>query len=119
MAAKSAEQVNESFAKFFNAADLDGLASLYEPGASLVYQPDGATARGTAAIREALKGFLATKAKLTMNIKRVVRSGEDLAVLYNDWQLEGIATSGKAVEIVRRQADGTWLYSIDDAFGRG
>jgi len=26
---------------------------------------------------------------------------------------------GKAVEVVRRQPDGRWLFAIDDPFGRG
>jgi ketosteroid isomerase-like protein len=46
-------------------------------------------------------------------------------MLYNDWQ--GRATgpdgapvelTGKAIEVVRRQADGTWRFAIDDAYGR-
>lgn len=49
-----------------------------------------------------------------------------LAVVYNDWSLaatgpDGAAvnTTGRSIEICRRQADGTWLFVVDDPFGRG
>ena len=66
------------------------------------------------------------KPKVTMNVTKVVRAGDDLAVLYNEWSLTAngpdgkpIAMSGKAMEIVRRQPDGTWLFAVDDPFARG
>jgi hypothetical protein len=71
---------------------------------------------GTAAIRETMHGTFAAlpEAKITMNVVRAVRAGDDLAVLYNDWSAIGKAADGspfamehKAMEIVRRQSDGT------------
>ena len=113
------------FATSINSGNLEGLVALYEPQASLVQQ-DGTPARGTAAIREGLARFVAMHPKLTMNVTKVVRAGDDLAVLYNDWSLTAkgpdgnpIAMSGKAMEIVRRQRDGTWMFAVDDPFARG
>jgi ketosteroid isomerase-like protein len=47
-------------------------------------------------------------------------------VLYNDWNMAGKTADGspfsmqhKAMEIVRRQADGTWRFVIDDPYARG
>ena len=47
-------------------------------------------------------------------------------MLYNDWRMtvtgpDGNAaeSSGKAIEIVRRQADGSWKYVVDDPNARG
>lgn len=124
MSARTPEECDALFATNINGGDLEGLVALYEPQASLVQQ-DGTAARGTAAIREGLAGFVAMKPKITMNVTKVVRAGDDLAVLYNDWSLtakgpEGtpIAMSGKAMEIVRRQRDGTWLFAVDDPFAR-
>jgi ketosteroid isomerase-like protein len=56
-----------------------------------------------------------------MNVTRTARAGEDLVVLYNEWILSagGNEMKGKAIEIVRRQPDGTWLFAIDDPFARG
>ncbi len=125
MPARTPEECDALFAVSINKGDLEGLVALYEPQASLVQQ-DGTSASGTAAIREGLAGFVAMKPKVTMNVKKVVRAGDDLAVLYNEWSLTAkgpdgnpIAMSGKAVEIVRRQRDGTWLFAIDDPFARG
>lgn len=51
---------------------------------------------------------------------------DDLAVVYNDWTLTAtssgappIERSGKAMEVVRRQPDGSWRFAIDDPFARG
>ena len=61
-----------------------------------------------------------------MNVVLVVRSGEDLAVLYNDWSASAkgpdgapFEMAGKAIEVVRRQPDGSWLFVVDDPFARG
>jgi ketosteroid isomerase-like protein len=60
-----------------------------------------------------------------MNILKVVRVGDDLAVLYNDWTMAAKAPdgnpfemTGKAVEVVRRQPDGSWRFVLDDPFAR-
>ena len=57
---------------------------------------------------------------------RLVEAGEDLALLYNDWSMSArgrdgnpIETAGKAIEVVRRQPDGTWRFAIDDPYARG
>ena len=81
---------------------------------------------GQAAIREALAPMIAAKARITMRVVRVERAGDDLAALYNDWTASATAPdgttvemTGKAIEIVRRQPDGTWRFAIDDPYGRG
>ncbi len=127
MPAKTPEQVDELFGKYVNARDLENLVALYEPDASLMNE-DRTAARGTSAIREAMQGIFAafTEAHLTMNVVQVVRVGDDLAVLYNDFSMDGKAADGssfsmqhKAMEIVRRQADGTWKFAVDDPYARG
>jgi ketosteroid isomerase-like protein len=59
-------------------------------------------------------------------VVRVVSAGEDLALVYNDWRMSAkgrdgkpMERTGKAVEVVRRQADGTWRFAIDDPYARG
>jgi uncharacterized protein (TIGR02246 family) len=125
MPAQSPEDCDRLFAEHINAGDVDGVAKLYEPRASLVQQ-DGTAATGPAAIRDALAGLAALKPRIRMNVFRVVKAGDDLAVLYNDWGLRGtgpdgqpLEMAGKAIEIVRRQRDGTWLFAVDDPFARG
>jgi uncharacterized protein (TIGR02246 family) len=124
MSARSPEDCDRMFEQRVNAGDLEGLVALYEPRASFVPQ-QGDAATGTAAIREALAGLVAMKPKLKMGIKRVVTAGDDVAVVYNDWSMSAVGPDGaaldmvgKAIEIVRRQADGTWRFLVDDPFAR-
>ena len=55
-----------------------------------------------------------------MTVKtRFVVEMDDLALLRNDWSFESDAAelSSSASEVVRQQADGSWLYVIDHPFG--
>jgi uncharacterized protein (TIGR02246 family) len=113
------------FGEHVNAGDLTALMSLYEPGCSLVRR-DGSVARGHAEIRQVFERLLALHAKMSTEIVKVVQSGEDLAMVYNDWHMsatrpdgEPVEASGKAIEVVRRQPDGTWRFILDDPFARG
>ena len=101
------------------------MVALYEPKACLVLD-GGSIARGTRAIRKAIATFAAMKPKFQMNVGRIVKAGEELAVLYDDWALEAVGSDGapltdkgKATEIVRRQRNGTWRFVVDDPRARG
>jgi uncharacterized protein (TIGR02246 family) len=122
MPATTPEQIHRSFEDMFNAGDLDGLMELYESDAALIAQP-GSVARGGEQMRAALQGFLALKGRITLDTKLVVTVG-DLAYLCNTWSLSGTGPDGDPVtlgattaEVARRQADGTWRYVIDNAWG--
>jgi hypothetical protein len=56
----------------------------------------------------------------TSQVVKVTSADDNLAVLYSDWTLtaNAIPLSGKAIQIVRRQSDGTWRFVVDDPFGR-
>jgi ketosteroid isomerase-like protein len=123
--ATSPEACDHLFGEHVNASDLDALMSLYEPGCSLVRR-DGGVARGHAEIRVMLSRLLGMQAKMSTEIVKVVQTGEDLALVYNDWRMSAkgpdgrpIEAVGKAIELVRRQPDGTWRFVLDDPFARG
>ncbi len=119
MAARSPEDVDRLFGEYVNTGNLDALVGLYEPGAALAFVPGAAPLVGTAAIREGLAGFLAAKPRIEMHVVKVIHAGDDLAILYNDWrQTAPEPLAGKALEVVRRQADGTWRFVVDDPFAR-
>ena len=122
MAARKPEEVDQLFAQAFAAGDLEALVALYEPDAVLVPQP-GQVVTGKNAIRDALQGFLTLCGEFRREVKSAVQTG-DLALVLSDWSLKGTAPggclvelSGRGVEVVRRQSDGSWLYSIDSPFG--
>jgi uncharacterized protein (TIGR02246 family) len=111
------------FERYLNAGDLEAAAALYDPDASFVPE-SGDTVVGRDAIRAVLSELIAGKARLRGKVARLVTAG-DIAVLYSDW--EGtmarpsgeVAVHAKAVEVLRRQPDGTWLLVVGDPNGRG
>jgi uncharacterized protein (TIGR02246 family) len=123
MPASEPEQMHRLFEEAFNAGDLEALMALYEPDATLVPQP-GAVAEGPDAIRGSLRWFLDRGGRITLDTKLVLRVG-DLAYLSNRWSLTGATMpdgspaelGAVTAEVARRQADGSWLYVIDNAWG--
>ncbi|MEW6268904.1 MAG: SgcJ/EcaC family oxidoreductase [Thermodesulfobacteriota bacterium] len=124
MAARNPEDCDRLFGEGINAGDAAAVAALYERDAVLLL--DGERHVGPDAIRPVLEGWIATKPVIALNVTQVIRAGEDLAVLYNDWRVtitdaqgKQSTGSGKAIEIVRRQADGSWKFIVDDPRARG
>ena len=124
MLTKKPEEAVQAFFDAFNRGDLDAVVALYEPKATLVAQP-GQIAEGHAAIREALNGFLAMKPTLTPEKKTLVAAG-DIALSVVRWTLNGTGPDGAPVhmegatsDVLRRQADGRWLFVIDNPWGAG
>ena len=122
MPARTPQEVYPLFTQAFAARDSDALVALYEPGATFTPQP-GQVVTGHAAIREAIGGFLALNGDLKMQPATVIESG-DLALLISKWTLSGTDPGGAAVDlagqtadVVRRQADGSWLLVIDNPWG--
>jgi uncharacterized protein (TIGR02246 family) len=122
MPARTPQEIHPLFTQAFAARDTEALLALYEPEAAFTPQP-GQVVNGHAAIREALGGFLSLDAEFTMHSTNVVEAG-DIALLLSKWTLTGTDPSGAAVDlagqtadVVRRQADGTWLIVIDNPYG--
>ena len=122
MSARTPEESHTLFQHRFVAGDMDALLALYEPDAVLVPQP-GTIARGHAAIREALAGFLAMKGTFRMQPTKTIRA-DDVAILFATWTLDAKAPDGSPIhlegqtaDVVRRHADGRWLLAIDSPFG--
>ena len=65
-------------------------------------------------------GDLEGKPQIDLKVERTVRSGKDLAATYGVWAMKtgDQEMSGKTIEVVRRQPDGSWLFVIDDPFAR-
>ena len=123
--ATSPEACDLLFGEHVNAGDLEALLGLYEPGCSLVRR-DGGVARGHAEIRQVFERLLAMRARMSTEIVKVVRAGDELALVYNDWCMSAtradgqpVEARGRAIEVVRRQPDGTWRFILDDPFARG
>lgn len=123
--ARRAEECDDLLCELLLTGDIDGILELYEKGASFVNQ-DRQVLVGHDAIRTGFEALAATKPRLKSNIVRTMRNGDNLAVLYNDWTMsvsppdgQPIEMTGKAIEVVCRQSDGSWRFAIDDPWGRG
>jgi uncharacterized protein (TIGR02246 family) len=104
------------FEKHIAAGDLDVAAALYASDASFVSPKSGEVIKGRDAIRAVLSGLIEGGARLRCRVVKTV-----IAVLYTDWQIttaDGEAHS-HAIEVLRRQSDGTWLFALGDPKGCG
>jgi uncharacterized protein (TIGR02246 family) len=112
------------FAQHLNAEDLQAVMTLYEPDARFVTR-SGETLVGRDRIRQARAGMIDTKTRLHSRVVKAV-TVDDIAILYTDFEGTAVDPSGKtveirhkAIEVLRRQADGTWKLIVGDPNGRG
>ena len=119
-AVTSPDRMNAAFADAFNSRSIAHLLQLYEPDAVLRTDGDGTDLTGLAAIENALAQLLQVPGRMISRNHFCIVHG-DLALLRADWELAAddgaIVASGSSAELVRRQADGRWLYVIDHAVG--
>lgn len=116
------EQVLKSIVDGINAGNLDALMTLYEPDAGFAGQP-GSLAHGLPGIRAGLGGFIAMKGTLDLKVTRVLEAS-GLALVIGVWTFAGTGPDGKPVkladksaDVLRRQADGSWRFVIDNPWG--
>lgn len=111
--------IHTLFMGAFNAGDIESLVALYESNAVLVVNSEPVA--GQQSIRNAYESFLARRPRMSLKTCSVVVFDDNLAVLHGDWVLEpgpedetGKTTRGLSTEVVRRQADGSWRFVIDN-----
>ncbi len=115
MPARNPEDLGTLFQEAMRAGDLDAVMALYEPGAAFPDQ-SGEVRSGLDAIGQELAPFAAMKPDMTIEALKVIQAG-DIALTHSSWRMtKPEPMSGRAIEIARRQQDGTWLYIIDDPF---
>jgi ketosteroid isomerase-like protein len=115
MAAKSPEEICRLFQQHMAAGDLDALVNLYDSEAVFLNQ-SGETKQGAAELREVLAPLAATQAKFEYHIRQIIQAG-DIALMHTDWKTQSGVQY--ALEIARRQPDGTWRWLIGDPFTVG
>ena len=120
MVATTPEETSQRFADAVNANDLDALMTMYEPGASSAISATESVS-GLEAIRAALDaGVFALRPTMQLSPIHATVSGE-VALVIGDWSMTGTGPDGGALElkgryadVVRRQADGRWLFIADN-----
>ncbi len=105
-----------------NSGDIGAALALYEPDAGFI-SGTGDLARGDAGLRGEFEGIVA--AKITM-VGEAVKSivVKDIALVFVRYSATIPTADGKTLEmgglstdVLRQQADGTWLSVIDNPYG--
>ena len=122
MSTATPEQVLDTIVEGINTGNLETLMPLYESEAAFATQP-GSLAHGESGVRGALGGFISMDGKLDLEVTRVLEVG-DLALVTGTWSFDGTGPDGEPVrlaasnaDVLRRQADGTWRFVIDNPWG--
>jgi uncharacterized protein (TIGR02246 family) len=116
--ARTPADVDRLFAERLSAGDLDGALAMYAEDAVYI-DGDGTESRGHSEIRATLAGLIAMQGNLDCYDVDVAENG-DLAVLRARWVFTGVnadgttfESRGRSIEVVRRQPDGSWRFTID------
>lgn len=111
------------FETHLNAGNLEAVLALYDEEARFV-SATGEIIVGRENIRPVLAKLIASKARFYSRVFREVMMG-DTALLYTDFEGTVLDASGqrvemnsKAIELLRRQPDGTWKLIFGDPQGR-
>ena len=118
MPAKSPEEICRLFQQYLAEGDIDSVLSIYDPEAVFLNQ-SGEVKKGEKELRQELADFAASKAVFNFDIKQVIQSG-DIALMHTKWKISSPQEmSVYAIEVARRQPDGTWRWLIGDPFTIG
>lgn len=122
-AAASPAELMTMFAERAARGDAAGLLALYEPEA--VFEPQlGVTLRGSAEILPALEELASLRPRIEYTGEPDVVVVDDIAIVSNEWEMAAELPDGSmhregglSADVLRRQADGTWLVLIDQPRG--
>ncbi len=118
MPAKGPEDICRLFQHYMAEGDLDSVLSVYEPEAVFLNQ-SGEVTKDRQGLRQELAPFAARKAIFDFNIKQVIQTG-DIALMHTEWTVSGPKPmTVYAIEVARRQPDGTWCWLIGDPYTVG
>jgi uncharacterized protein (TIGR02246 family) len=123
--APALQDIHRRFEAAFNVADLEGILALYEPEAVFV-NSDGAVLHGREEIRAAFAAMFDTGCRIRLETAGIMEGTDGLVLMHGKWVLSGSGPGGQpfeqrgtSAEVLRRQANGAWLYAVDNPFVPG
>jgi len=118
MPAANPEQICRLFQQYMAEGDIESLLGLYDADAVFLTQ-SREEKRGKEQLREQLAPLASARAAFRFQIKQIVQSG-DIALMHTEWNVSSPdPMSVYAIEVARRQRDGTWRWLIGDPFTVG
>jgi uncharacterized protein (TIGR02246 family) len=122
MSTQQPEVIYQQFTQALNRGDAEAISALFEDEAMIVPQPGQPPITGAPAIRGYWQACVGFQPQIQMELQSAIQTG-DIALLRNTWQTsvtgpdgKPITGSGRGIQVVRRQADGSWRYLMDDAW---
>ena len=117
MPANSPEEICRLFQRHMSEGDVESLLSLYDPEA--VFFTQSREVKKGEGLREELTRLALAKSQFDFNIRQVIQSG-DIALMHTDWKVSSPQQMFVyAIEVARRQPDGSWRWLIGDPFTVG
>jgi len=115
---KRAEDIHHALEAAYNSGDLVTVLNMYDVNGIIVAEP-GNPVSGKENFEAAVKEILSIKGKMEIKTVYCLHTG-DIAVGRSEWSIRDgnqVKVSAKGVEVMKKQADGTWKVLIDHAFG--
>ena len=113
----------ETMTTSFQAAEIARVMDSYEPGATVVFEPD-APINDAAILEQMFSGMAALNPVFEYPAGHEVIVSGDIAVHISPWSMtakspdgQAIAQSGLSVAVLRKQPDGGWKMVIDNPHG--
>lgn len=117
MPAKSPEEICSLFQRYMAEGDIDSVLSIYDPEAVFLNQ-SGEFKEGDG-LRQELARSAGAKAKFDFHVKQIIQA-DNIALMHTEWKVSAPQPmSVYAIEVARRQPDGTWRWLIGDPFTVG
>jgi ketosteroid isomerase-like protein len=115
MSAKSPEEICALFKQSVAAGDLDSLLSPYDEEAVFLNE-SGESLKGRDGLRKVLAPLAAARPRFEYDVRQIIQSG-DTALMHTDWKAPALQPGIQyAIEVARRQLDGSWRRLIGDPF---
>lgn len=118
MPAHSPEDICRLFRQHMVEGDMDAVLTLYDRDVAFLNQA-GKVIRGHDRLKQELSSLAATKSRFEYSIKQIVHA-DDIALMHTHWTVSGSRQmKAYAIEVARRQPDGSWCWLIGDPFTVG
>ena len=118
MPAKSPEDIWRLFQHYMAEGDIESVLSVYDPEAVFLKQSADIT-NGREGLRQELAPLAGMKAHFDFDIRQVIQTG-DIALMHTRWKVSGPQPmTVHAIEVARREPDGTWCWLIGDPYTVG